>query len=1256
MTFRTLIVRSLRHHWRAHLGVVLGAAVGSAALMGALVVGDSVRESLRRGNLEKLGGTGAAILGNDRFFSAGLERRIQSAAIPLWLSGALDTSRGAGAFLLLPGTIARPDGTRRANRIQAISTCTGPDSDAGESGVALKPGVRLSTQWPQPLAWKDVASERVRVPPPGGVFLNEALAQHLGAQAGDTLVLRLHKPGLLPSDAAIADQAHSAVALRLKVDAIVPAAEGGDFSLQPRQVPPLNAFVRHDELSRALELEGRANVLLLGQVAHRSKLSPARRLMERIVSWLPRAHPRWPSAHARVLDAARTAWVWSNVLEQVWHPRHTEYDVTARDPRPGAGASAPAGDASDTRALPAPLPAPDAAAWAALAERHVTLQTRRVFLDDRVARAAITPAPQTGFAETAVVLRLRSDDEGDFRRVSAVTNGVPLLTYLANLIRAGERATPYSMVTATTAPYVPPDLRDDEIVVNQWLAEDLSLRPGATVDLSYYVVDSGSALVQRTNQFRVRSIVPLAGMHADRTLMPDFPGIARAERTRDWDTGFPLVHKIREKDEEYWEKHRGTPKAFVTLAAGQAMWASRFGSLTAIRYPLPGAVPGTTMARVVVKNLQATLKAGDVGLPIVAVRHHALQAARQSQDFGGLFLGFSFFLILASLILMGLLFQFGLEQRIREVGTLLALGFEARQVRRLFLAEGIALAAVGGGVGMAGGLGYAHAMLGGLTTLWREAVGTPTLGFHVTPLTLLLGGVASVLVCVVTLWLTLRHHARQPARSLLAGDLGAPARRHDGPQPRALARLGSPAALAGWSCLAGAAALLGWALAGGDAGSAGVFFGAGWLLLLSGMAFVAVWLQRLAKTQPRHGTLTSAALAIRGVSRRRTRSLAVVGLLACGSFLVAAIGAFTLDASRDAGRRSSGTGGFALVGESSLPVVRDLNTAAGRDFYAIDAADLEGVSVVPMRMREGDEASCLNLNRAQRPRLLGVRPTLLAERQAFAFAQVAEGLDRAEGWQLLETRAPGASGSGALSAEAAVPAVGDLASIRWAMGKRVGDTLDYTDERGRPFKVRIVGALANSVLQGHLVIAEDAFVRRFPGESGYRRFLVDASADRVDAVASRLSRALQDTGLELTMASRRLAEFNAVQNTYLGTFQVLGGLGLLLGSAGLGVVVLRNVLERRSELALLLAVGFRRRALRRLVLGEHGCLLALGLALGIGAAFVAILPQWLAPETKMGWRTLGLTLAGVLASGWIWTWVASWFALRGPLIQALRNE
>ena len=140
---------------------------------------------------------------------------------------------------------------------------------------------------------------------------------------------------------------------------------------------------------------------------------------------------------------------------------------------------------------------------------------------------------------------------------------------------------------------------------------------------------------------------------------------------------------------------------------------------------------------------------------------------------------------------------------------------------------------------------------------------------------------------------------------------------------------------------------------------------------------------------------------MRGCARRRKRSLATVALLACGSFLIVSIGVFRLDANRDATLRTSGTGGFALMGESTMPVVQDLNTRAGREFFGLSADDLAGVNVVPFRVRAGDEASCLNLNRAQRPRLLGVTPELLAGR--FTFANVAKGLERRNGWGLLHS-------------------------------------------------------------------------------------------------------------------------------------------------------------------------------------------------------------------------------------------------------------
>ena len=236
------------------------------------------------------------------------------------------------------------------------------------------------------------------------------------------------------------------------------------------------------------------------------------------------------------------------------------------------------------------------------------------------------------------------------------------------------------------------------------------------------------------------------------------------------------------------------------------------------------------------------------------------------------------------------------------------------------------------------------------------------------------------------------------------------------------------------------------------------------------------------------------------------------------------------------------------------------------------------------------------------------------------------------------------------------PAIGDANSIQWAMGKKVGDTIDYVDERGQPFKVRIVGAVANSILQGQLIIDEAEFVKRFPGESGYRMFLMDAPSNAVAQVSATLSRAMQDVGLELTPAAQRLAQFNAVQNTYLGTFQVLGGLGLLLGSVGLGIVVLRNVLERRGELAVLMAVGFRKRTLQRLLLIENGALLVVGLALGMIAAAVAVLPALFSASAQLPYASLALTLAAVLVNGALWTWAATRLALRGDLLAALRNE
>jgi putative ABC transport system permease protein len=282
------------------------------------------------------------------------------------------------------------------------------------------------------------------------------------------------------------------------------------------------------------------------------------------------------------------------------------------------------------------------------------------------------------------------------------------------------------------------------------------------------------------------------------------------------------------------------------------------------------------------------------------------------------------------------------------------------------------------------------------------------------------------------------------------------------------------------------------------------------------------------------------------------------------------------------------------------------------------------------------------LNRAQVPRILGVQPEQLHKRDAFSFSSVMKGAEKKDGWELLN-RDPN---------DNVIPAIGDYATVVWALGKSLGDEIEYTDEKGRQFRLQIVGLLNNTILQGSLLISEEEFVRRFPSDEGYRMFLIDADPSRTETLSDKLTLRLADFGLDLTPTTQRLAEFMAVENTYLSIFQVLGGLGLILGSVGLGLVVLRNVLERRGELAMLQAVGFDKATLKKMVFDEHGGLMLAGLVCGVIAALVAVSPVL----RTQGAHIPYLTIAAIGISAVIWIWLATALALSGNMLDALRNE
>ena len=852
------------------------------------------------------------------------------------------------------------------------------------------------------------------------------------------------------------------------------------------------------------------------------------------------------------------------------------------------------------------------------------LDCDRVYLDRAVASAALSPATSSG----------------------GFTGAVGTLTYLVNSLAttgaSGERRTPYSFMSACAPSanrrlsLVPMEMRDDEILVNRWLADHVGATTGGTVRVAYYELTAGGRFVECTRSFTVRGILGMADVARERDMVPSFPGLTDVESCSAWDVGLPMnAADLADKDNEaYWAAYGPTPKAFVTLAAGRAMWGNRFGDLMAVRYPAQAG-----LADRVLRGVGARVDPAALGLAFQPVREIAARAAGQGVDLGALFLGLSLFLIAAALLLTGLLFVLTVEQRQEEVGTLRALGFRAVHLRWLFGCEGALIATVGGLTGTALGAGYAHLLIWGLAHGWQGAVAHAAIQYHTRLATLELGfglGAAVSLGAMLTaIW---RHthrppiQALQPGSAAQSGNAAAPALR----RPWSL-----------WIAGLGVALAAGIVVAASVASSSAVeaFFTAGALLLLSGLAAFRHILRRLDRDG---GARTLNAFGLRQAARRPGRSLAVSGALACACFLVVAVSSMREDFSRTQGVRASGTGGFAWIAESTVSVPEDLNTARGIRWLTgrVDPWPA-GVRFIGLKARDGDDASCLNLNRAQSPQLLGVDPAALSALGAFA------GGSGQDPWRLLT--APQTDG--------AVPALaGDATTAEWGLGKRVGpvsgDTLDYADDEGRPFKVRLAGQLPMrlSLFQGALLVPLADFSLRYPAEGGARVFLVDLPRDCPAGVRAELKQRLNRAGMDVTDTVARLQEFYAVESTYLAMFLVLGGVGVLLGSLGLGILVFRNVSERRGELAMLRSVGFSRRQIAGMVLAEHRLLLCAGLLSGLVAAGVAVGPSLLATGAQAPWGTLALIVGALVAGGFAWTAAAARLVLGGDLLTALRND
>ena len=739
-------------------------------------------------------------------------------------------------------------------------------------------------------------------------------------------------------------------------------------------------------------------------------------------------------------------------------------------------------------------------------------------------------------------------------------------------------------------------------------------------------------------------VVTLEGPAIDAGLTPDFPGMADAADIAAWDPPFPVeLARIRDRDEEYWDLYGTAPKAFVSLATGRRLWASRFGHTTTLEIaPAPDSDTSTDeLERLLRQELPKRLAHAGGGLKVLDLRADGLEAARGATDFGGLFLALSFFLIGSAALLVALLFRLAIEQRAREVGLLRAIGFPEAKVRRRFLLEGLMLSAAGSLIGVVAAAGYAAAMLSALRTWWLSAVGTTGLALHLTPMSLVIGWLASVLTVAFALWLALRNLRRVPTASLLAGAVETERTRPARVSSKAVASVSAATALV----LLVAAPFL------GSQALPLVAMGIGFLLLIAGIAFFSHRLRGDRRSVRRAANqLTGAsgrtpvlAMGARNTARNAGRSLASVALIASAVFLLVIVGANRRSGVVDVDARDSGAGGFRLLAVSDVPIHVDLNDPERQSelgFSSEDSAALAGgplspqaplALILPLRRLAGEDASCLNLYRPGRPTVLGV-PAEMIERGGFAFQSTAEDVENP--WELLDRELePGV-----------IPAIADYNSAVWILHLGLGKDLVLEDQNGEEVRLRLVGLLKRSVFQSEILVSEQNFLAHFPRQTGYSFFLIESRSgdDTAQAqVTEILEGNLDRFGFDVTSTAARIAAFQAVENTYIATFQTLGGLGLLLGTIGLGVVLLRNVLERRGEFATLQAFGFRRSLLAKMVLAENGVLLLVGIAIGSLAGIIGVLPNLLSEGHSLPGVSLVATIGLVFVVGML----ASSFAL-----------
>jgi putative ABC transport system permease protein len=799
----------------------------------------------------------------------------------------------------------------------------------------------------------------------------------------------------------------------------------------------------------------------------------------------------------------------------------------------------------------------------------------------------------------------------------------PVLTYLGNRFNAGNRSTPYSFISALPSSVYSEIAGNNDIIINRWMAEDLAVSSGDTIQMFWYSPDSLNKLVEKSNGFVVKRIVDMQGIWSDSLLMPDFPGISGRESCSDWDAGVPIkMHDIRQKDEDYWNRFRGTPKAFVNYDTGKKLWGNNFGPATALRFP-----SGFT-EKDIEDKLTGSLNPEKMGFSITDIYDESLKAANEGIDFGTLFLSLGFFLILASVILLSFAVSSYFDSKREHLHTLFALGFKNRWIAQILFLETGAVGLIGCSIGAFAGYLVNVIITNALNSVWKGAVQTDMLYTYFNFEPLFTGLILTFLTTMVFMLIKIKSFLKilnkkkkeiftthRPIRSWLL-----------------LMTSGSVTiSLFVLSFIVREKELA-------------LFFATGTTLLLTTiLLYRQYFTARFFNSSVR--LKNSKGISHLYYSANPSHAVTPILFIAAGIFTVFITGANRMNINEKQLKSAGGTGGYLLWGESTIPIKEDLNTASARKTLGLDTDQFSLMNFVQIKKTTGNDASCLNLNHVTAPPLLGIDPIDFISKKSFSFSKVMANKNVKNPWQFLNLTPENNT----------IYGIADQTVLDWGLKLKTGDTLLLRSENGQPLNIIIAAGLQSSVFQGNVLIGKENFSKYYPSYSGSYVFLVDGDPALTDLYKNTLDDRLQNWGINIEKTTNRLRSFYEVTNTYLSVFEVFSALGMIIGIAGLGFVLLRNYNLRKREFALLIAIGYQVKKIRNMILSEQLLILFAGVSSGIISAMVATLPS-LINRPDIPWPFIIGMVAAILITGLITLVVSVRSVTKNSLIDSLKKE